>query len=73
MDITTPSGIYTDIKRLDTESLDMYSKRCQIIIKNNPRTESEYLNIEKLSILWSRWKFESIKYSVEIMSQIESL
>ena len=73
MDIITPNGIFTDIKRLKTESLDIYSKRCQIIIKNNPRSESEYLMIEKLSILWSRWKYEGIKYSVEIMSQLETL
>lgn len=59
--------IYT-IFREDAESFNSFYKRAWYIAAKNPKTQSEFENIEKLSYIWRNVSINGMKYDNKIMS-----
>jgi len=73
MALLLQNGFYINIEREKYESMFLYIKRCQLIEKHKPKTESEFININKLTKLWVNWKYNNILYPSEVMVQLELL
>ena len=66
-------GMSYFIEKDDDESEIYYYKRCWLITKNNPQTEEEYEELEKLSRLWLNINFLGCTYSEEVHNNVSKL
>ena len=67
------NGINYYIEKDEEEPELHYYKRSWLIVKNNPKTDEEYKEIEKLSKLWINTNYLGCEYSDEIKKKLNKL
>jgi len=58
------NGINYFIKKRMDEPTIIFSNRCWFISKKEPKTNKEFINIEKASNIWANEKYLNCKYRV---------